>query len=105
MELDSPKWTTKIWTSIVNYGLHQMVLPVEVHILEFVPIAILNYGLNAIAILILHSNRHSTILFPYGSYYYIITHLNIANKKRVIMLIYPSHPSVTHSVSPFFSLF
>ena len=32
------------WTSIENYGLHQMVLPVEVHILEFVPMAILNYG-------------------------------------------------------------
>jgi hypothetical protein len=45
MDLDSPKWTTKIWTSIENYGLHQMVLPVEVHILEFVPMAILNYGL------------------------------------------------------------
>ena len=34
MDLDSPKWTTKIWTSIGNYGLHQVALPVKVHILE-----------------------------------------------------------------------
>jgi hypothetical protein len=34
MDLDSPFWTTKIWTSVQNYGLHQMALPVKVHILE-----------------------------------------------------------------------
>jgi hypothetical protein len=47
MDLDSPFWTTKLWTSNENYGLHQMVLPVKVHILEpeRSTMAILNYGL------------------------------------------------------------
>ena len=34
MDLDSPKWTTKIWTSVENYGIRQMAQPVKVHILE-----------------------------------------------------------------------
>ena len=49
MDLDSPKWTTKIWTSIENYGLHQVALPVKVHILELghtkLWTSIENYGL------------------------------------------------------------
>jgi hypothetical protein len=45
MDLDSPKWTTKIYTSIENYGLHQMALPVKVHILELEPWTPLNNGL------------------------------------------------------------
>jgi len=34
MDLDSPKWTSKIWTSLENYGFHQMALLVQ------------NYGLS-----------------------------------------------------------